>query len=312
MQTIAEKIDAAFPRSIIKMPLYGPDNIASPHYGLCFEDATGKDDWCRCTVKKGYQPHTTNDVKELCLAVAEGFDLSPEHIDVQASWTKGKGHAVSVVPTKEYRRDISRGKQQDNVWPSLIVRAYYGGAFRATVAMKRDLCSNLMMIRNLDKCTVNLRHSTNFRDMFDDSVDQFRKLIAMSDSVVEACRMLADYQVNLHEFLDAHYHADSQTSKRSATIRENKLSKIKQIVRDEKQKLQTTSMSGAEKASLWDIVNGITGYVQHHKTRHGKVNADDRALTAALDRESDAAWSSAFYVAKNTYNVDLAQFGIAV
>ena len=94
METISQKLDAAFPRKVVKMPLFGPDNIPSPHYGICFEDATSREDWVKATVKQGYQLHTREDVKSICLAVAEGFDIDPDHINVKASWVKGKGHAV--------------------------------------------------------------------------------------------------------------------------------------------------------------------------------------------------------------------------
>lgn len=306
MNIISEKLDAAFPRKVVKMPLMGPDNIPSPHYGICFEDATGRDDWVKATVKKNYQLHTREDVKSICLSAAEGFDLDPNDIRVNASWIKGKGHAVSITPTKEYRRAIANEK--DGIWPSLIVRAYYGGAFKASVSMKRDLCSNLMMIRNVSNASVNLRHTFNFREHFAETVDTFRGLIAMSDNVVEATRMLAQVDVDLHETLDAIYPESLTGSKRSRTIRNNKLSRIKEIVRTERRKLGLNYYPRT--ASLWDVVNGITGYVQHDKGRRGNVTRDDRALMAVADRESELAWDSVFQIAAANGR-DLTAYNIA-
>ena len=304
METISQKLDAAFPRKVVKMPLFGPDNIPSPHYGICFEDATSREDWVKATVKQGYQLHTREDVKSICLAVAEGFDIDPDHINVKASWVKGKGHAVSITPTREYRRGIANDR--DGVWPSLVVRAYYGGAFKASVSLKRDLCSNLMMIRNIEKASVNLRHTYNFREHFSETVETFKGLIAMSDNVVQATRMLAQVNVDLHETLDAIY--PEKETRRSRTMRENKLSRIKEIVRQERRKLGLDYYPRT--ASLWDIVNGITGYVQHDKTRKGRVTLDDRALMAVTDRESEIAWDSVFQIAAQNGR-DLSAYHVA-
>lgn len=289
---VGQIIDKAFPRKLVKMPLYGPENIPTPHYGICFEDAETKDDWCRCTVKKNYQPHTTQDVKELVSIVADGFGLSHDKIDVKANWVTSKGHMVAVTPTKDYRREISKG---DTIWPSLIVRAYYGGSFKASVAMKRDLCSNLQMMRNVDKTTVALRHTQQFQDYFSDTLETFKQLICMSDNVVEAARKLNQIIVKYDDFYDALYPAPVGNSKRAATTYDRKLDRMKQIHRDECERLGIKHT--AKRGSLWHLVNSVTGFVQHDKTRNGRPDDDQRALLGVFDNEANRAWDHAFELA---------------
>jgi len=289
---VSSSIDKAFPRKLVKMPLYGPDNIPSPHYGICFEDAETREDWCRCTVKKNYQPHTTEDVKQLTSIVADGFGLSSDQIDIKASWVTSKGHAVAVTPTKEYRREIANG---DTIWPSLIVRAYYGGSFRATVAMKRDLCSNLQMMRNVDKTTVSLRHTLQFQDHFGETLDTFKNLICLSDNIVDAARKLNEITVSYDEFLDYLYPTPESGSKRSATTYQRKLDRIKQIHATEVDALGLKYRAG--RGTLWQLVNAVTGFVQHDKSRNGKPSDDDRALLGVFDNESNRAWDRAFEIA---------------
>lgn len=50
----------------------------------------------------------------------------------------------------------------------------------------------------------------------------------------------------------------------------------------------------SESATLWELVNAVTGYVQHDKKRKGKPDAADRALIALGDNETAAAWKLAF------------------
>ena len=51
------------------------------------------------------------------------------------------------------------------------------------------------------------------------------------------------------------------------------------------------------KATLWELLNAVTGYVQHTKTRHKISNSQmgivQRALVGVNDSESVAAWELA-------------------
>ena len=60
---IRETIFKTFQHEVIKLPLAGPDNQPSPHYGLCFDSLDApKPLWMQPTVKKHYVPHTREDV----------------------------------------------------------------------------------------------------------------------------------------------------------------------------------------------------------------------------------------------------------
>lgn len=288
---VDEKIDAVFSREVVKMPLFGPEGLPTPHYGLCFDDANSKDDWMSATVKKHYIPHTVQDVKDLCATVVEGFDLPSHAVDVKARFRKGKGHAVAIVPTQKHRRKIYGN---DTVWPSLYVRAYYGGAFKATIATKRDACSNLMMLRNVESTTVSLRHQGNYRENFDETVQQFRKLIDRFDDVVAAAKVLKQTKVNSSEFYDELYSHMRITKLQNRKFLD-KVNAMKSIM--ERERLLLGELPDGSKSDLWMLVNSVTGWVQHKKGRNGSNSKECRALQALDDTECDKAWNLAFAMA---------------
>ncbi len=59
IDSVSETVRAAFPFSIDKLPLTGPDYLFTPHYGL-FRSDTGAS--VGAAVRKGYQPHSTDDI----------------------------------------------------------------------------------------------------------------------------------------------------------------------------------------------------------------------------------------------------------
>lgn len=288
---VDNKIDHVFNREVVKMPMFGPEGLPTPHYGLCFEDASSKDDWMATTVKKHYIPHTVQDVKDLCRVVIEGFDLPADSVEVKARFRQGKGHAVAITPTAKHRRAVYG---TDTVWPSLYVRAYYGGAFKATIATKRDACSNLMMMRNVDRTTVSLRHQGNYRDNFDTTLEQFRELLVKFDDVVAAARVLTQTWVEPDEYYEQLY--DKKMSARQERKLGDKIHAMKQTIERERHALQMDHQIH-KRANLWELVNSVTGWVQHEKGRHGDPSTEVRAMQALDDPECNNAWSLAFQMA---------------
>jgi hypothetical protein len=295
---VAQEIEAAFPREVVKVPLYanaqfwyGANFEATPHYGLCLERPEKPSDWIKATCKKGYIPHTKQDVKDLCTAVAAGFDLPAEDINIDAHFIKGKGHAVAITPTKKYRRTIAGS---DTIFPTLYVRAYYGGAFRAMVGMKRDVCSNLMMLRNVQQTTVSLRHCGNYRDNFDVTVEQFRELIAISENVVEAAKRLNQVKVEMKQFLQEVFPA--QISDRAEKRQGRKIDAI--LTRLHKERLDLGSNVEGKEATLWEMINAVQGYCQHDKHRRSENRSyAGRAFAALNDIDVEAAYEYAFQLA---------------
>ena len=293
---VAQEIEAAFPREVVKVPLYGFGNLSTfqltPHYGLCLEHPEQQSDWLKATCKKGYIPHTKQDVKDLCTAVAAGFDLPAEDINIDAHFIKGKGHAVAITPTKKYRRAVAGS---DTIFPSLYVRAYYGGAFRAMVGMKRDVCSNLMMLRNVEKTTVSLRHCGDYREHFDETVEQFRELIAISDNIVAAAKRLNEVKVETKEFLQAVFPA-SAVSKRAEKRQDRKIESI--LVRLQKERIDLGIDTAIKEATVWEMINAVQGYCQHDKHRRAANQSyAGRAFAALNDIDVEAAYDYGFQLA---------------
>ena len=94
LRTVADK----FSFSVDKFPLYGPDNMATPHFGLF------KSDTMECvgkTVSARYVPHTTEDILAITEAAAEATTLqrklSQEADDKLLDDLKAKGVQVTTV-----------------------------------------------------------------------------------------------------------------------------------------------------------------------------------------------------------------------
>ena len=65
-----ETVQNTFDFSVDKFPLYGPDNMPTPHFGLFRSDnseCVGK------SVSARYVPHNTDDILAITEAAAEAF-----------------------------------------------------------------------------------------------------------------------------------------------------------------------------------------------------------------------------------------------
>ena len=292
---IAATVGEAFPFEVAKMPLFGPDNHRTPHFGLCRDDRTGEDAWCRVTVKKNYVPHSTEDVKHIASAAAYGFDVPLDEVDVSCSWRDGKGHRVSIKPSKAHRRNIY-GKA-DNIFPQFIVSADYGGSLKADCGMFRDACKNMQMIRKVEGSSIRLCHTKDFRENFDATVSDFLHLAAKYDSVVEASRMLASRRVAMADFISELYPVDESDTKGKKTRNVKKVQSIITRLLRERESLGDQVGNDLKSVSLWEAVNAVTGYVQHDKRSSRNLGTDAESFLAVEDKESDAAWNLAFAMA---------------
>jgi len=289
-------IDETFTREVIKVPLAGPDNMPSPHYGLCFDDAEGRDDWMSPTVKKGYIPHTKEDVSMLAETVAAGLDLGLEDVQISCFFKPHRGHRVAVQPTKSYRKALC-SNELDTMWPKFIINANYGGSFTAQCGMYRDACSNMQMMRRVEHTTVHLRHVGNFRENFDDTVQQWRSLATRFDSIMEVANNLKETKVRAADFYSALYPAPSEAD----TVAKHNRHKTKlesmmaRLLKERDQLLEPSN--DVVRCNLWELVNSVTGWVQHdkRKTKDGnKLSEVEKSFLGVADRESDKAWDYAF------------------
>ena len=284
--TIAARIAEAFPFSVDKLPLAGPEGLRTPHYGLFRGDNA---ECIGVACKRGYEPHTVDDVAALAEAAADAF---PGETNVHCLFRDG--HYVTVQPSREHRAAIFG--ERDNIWPRLVVRAGYDGrAFRATLGYYRDACRNLAMIRAAgNSVDANIRHTHHLREKLAELQHVFRRLAAGWDGVVETARTLDSREVDMAEFLRQVYPIPEDASRRTRGSHDRRVEKIiRRIVRERlttgRPDLRTHGRTYL--VSAWEAFNGVQGYAQHDMPRHGRpseitraiVALDDAAVARALD-----------------------------
>jgi len=290
--SVSDAVRAAFPFTVDKLPLFGPDNLNTSHYGL-FRSDSGASVGVAC--RKGYEPHTIDDVCALVEAAASAFDG-----DASVRCLFHDGHYVTVEPSAEYRRSIFG--TADNIWPRLIIRAGYDGrAFRAQLGFFRDACRNLAMIRSEGRAVEsNIRHSAQLRGKLVELRRTFAQLASGWDGVVETARRMESRQVNLADFVRQVYPLSSDASKRTQQGAERRVeSIIRRIVRERQYTGRPDlrlGTGGAYIVSAWEAFNGVQGYVQHHMSRHGRPDDYTRAVVALDDASVSCALELALAV----------------
>jgi hypothetical protein len=268
---IATRVRSYFP-AVNKLPLLGPDNVRTQHYGLFRDD----DGICfGPSVSRLYEPHTTEDIVAICEASEHVFG---EIADVNLGFDDG--HYVSVQPTKDRRIEAHKG---DTVWPRLIIEARYGQAFRASVGMYRDVCRNLAMPRQVEGTRVSIRHTSGLRAKMDDLIADLNMIKGGWDSLAAHIHAMATRRVRLAEFLDAMYPAppENSTARSLGRHRSRTEAIINRIMRER------TALGNADtnlhEVSAWEAFNGLQGYIQHDKSRRGNPGTFQRAILAMDD-----------------------------
>lgn len=286
--SVAEQIEQAFPFTVDKMPLFGPDRVQTPHYGLFRSDQEPNESCIGEAVSDRYEPHTKDDVIALAEAACVGFDTVGD-VSVRCGWS-GNGHVVIVQPTDEYRLNVFEGT--DNVFPRAIINAGYGYSFTAQFGLYRDVCQNLSMMHREARTEIRLRHTNNLRRKMDDLISDFRMLSRVSDNVFDMVRRLEAHTADVGEFIAALYPRDPEATERSENAQATKISKM--LTRLLKEREATGRPTHDKKrATLWELLNSVTGYVQHDKVRRGRQDAFTRSIAAVNDSESRAAWDHA-------------------
>lgn len=281
--SIAEAVRTAFPFTVDKYRLQGPENMRTDHFGLF------KSDTLECTgraCKEIYVPHQTDDVVALVEAAQTVFGEGDT--DVQCHWREG--HYVTVAPSREIRKSLAGGK--DNNFPRLIIRAGYDGkAFSTTLGLYRDVCANLMMMRQVTGTTTTIRHTSGLRSKMDDLIADFQTLQEGWVAVQQYIDRLSDHRVLLQDFLGHLYPTPKpEASQNTVTRHRNTISAIVRRCLREHDKVgqNCTSEQGKLSVSAWMAYNAVTGFVQHDKTRktaRGEAPAGqfDRAILAMND-----------------------------
>lgn len=272
---ISDKVRSAYPFSVEKFPLFGPDGMRTPHYGLFRSDSSAS---VGVACSKAYVPHTVDDICALVDAASGAFDGD---IDVRCGW--GDGHFVTVEPTRSHR--VSIFGTSDNIWPRLIINAGYDGrAFRSSLGYYRDACRNMAEIRSAGQSVRScIRHTHCLTDKLGELRVHFQTLAAKWDGVVETARTMQSTEVQFADFLRHVYPLREDASDRSRASFERRIEKIILRVSRERQATGRPNIHALDVVTGWEAFNAVQGYVQHDMTRRNQTDDMARALKALDD-----------------------------
>jgi hypothetical protein len=255
--------------------------MRTPFYGLFKSDdgaAVGYG-----SVSDRYEPHTTDDVLALVEAAGHAFDGVA---DVKCHFDHG--HYVSIQPSKEQRLAVYG--TADNVFPRIVIDAGYGGqAFRASLGLYRDLCRNMMILRQAEGTTVSIRHTSSLRLQMDELVTTFASLEQTWGNLQTVVQQMANREVRMVEFLNAVYGEPKSDEGRSVTIHRNRTEAIFRRLQSERVRTGRGTMGNDFVVTGWDAFNAVQGFVQHDATRRGRPTEMERIISALHDTKVAAA-----------------------
>jgi len=286
-ETISETIRSAFDFSVDKMPLSGPDNMKTPHYGLFRSDnmaSVGK------AVSRTYNPHTVDDICALAEAASEAFDGASS---VQAHWRDG--HYITVAPSNDQQRAVFDKRfvgagaheirdDSDIYIPRLIIRAGYDGrAFTAQLGIYRLVCRNLAVIPVKGKSvSASIRHTSNLQNRVESLAEDFRSILANADDVAEAIDQANRQKVDMAAFIRKVYPLRDDASQRVQNAYAARVEAIMSRLYRERNALGLPSEDYGT-ATAWEAYNAVQGHVQHEARRNKRPSQFDRALMALED-----------------------------
>lgn len=283
----SDSVRAAYPFTVDKFPLSGPDGMRTPHYGLFRSDNS---ECVGSACRQSYEPHTVDDVCALVEAASSAFTG-----ECKARCTFRNGHFVTVQPSTEYRRSVFG--TSDNIWPRLVIRASYDGrAFWSNLGYYRDACRNMAIIRTAGQAVSgNIRHTAQLREKIEELRLHFIRLASGWDGVVAMAQRMDATQVNLADFLRQVYPLSESATQRTQQNSERRIEKIiRRILRERYATGRRVANVGRDfMASAWEAFNGVQGYVQHDQSRRGRPDDYTRAIMAldeaAVARSLDLA-----------------------
>lgn len=274
---IRETLVEAFPFTVDKFPLSGPDGMQTPHYGLFRSDTSTN---VGNAVGSGYTPHTLDDVATLTEAALAGFGSGNASPRMHCHWRDG--HHVTIAPSDEHRQAIYGTK--DNIFPRFIVSAGYGGtAFSASLGLYRDCCRNLAMLEPAgEHVSTKIRHTHSLRPRIAELVATFQRLAGKWSGIVDTARRLDDVEIELADFVSEVFPLANDASRRSNTNARNRTNAIARRIYRERQATDRP-LGNLVHTTAWEAFNGVQGYVQHDMRRRGRPTDIDRAITALDD-----------------------------
>ena len=272
---VAERVRAAFPFTVDKFPLRGPENMATPFYGL-FRSDTGTAVGYG-SVSDRYVPHTTDDINALIEAAGTAFGGVT---DVRTHFDSG--HYVTVQPTMERRVAVFGTK--DNVFPRIVIDAGYGGqAFRASLGLFRDACRNMMIMRMAEGTSVAIRHTSGLRLQMDELIATFASLEAGWENLTAVVQQMQSREVRMVEFLNAIYGEPKSDEGRSVTMHRHRTEAIFRRLSSERTVTGRGPLPADFVVSGWEAYNAVQGYSQWDSIRRGHPSEMERIVRSIHD-----------------------------
>lgn len=270
-RSISEQLRTAFPFTVDKYRLSGPDNMRTQWYGLFRSDTLQPIGGG--SVSARYTPHTLDQVVEVVEAAREVFD-GP----VKLSCKFRDGHHVILRPTNTQSHPIFGNA--DHIMPSMILLGGYGGtAFQATLGVYRTCCTNLFKLESVRASAVSIRHTQGVGHKIDRLVDTFRRLKDSWEDITSIAQQMEAQPIALNEYLKMVFDEDEKSPRQRAVEGE-----IFQRLLSERRATGRPALGSSRIVSVWEAFNAVQGYCQHGKTRKGENGgALDRALTALDD-----------------------------
>lgn len=277
-------LTSAFKFDVIKGALTGPDGVKTDHYGL-FKVPHDGGDWKSIgrAVKKNYHPHTVVD--DIAPMVQSACDAFGGECNLTTYWN-GSAHCVTVAPpANEFGRQLFG--TDDRIFPRMILKAGYDGkCFHAWLGMYRFVCHNLSIVKQTGYgVEARIRHGSSMRNRLSDVRFAFDKLVSEWDNVYTTAQDMERRVLTVDSFLADVFPMESKLSARGEAAYADRARKIISRILRERQQIKG-SMGNIEKATAWELYNGVQGYVQHDLPRRGaeKASKVGRAILGLTDK----------------------------
>jgi hypothetical protein len=288
---ISEVITATIP-VIEKHRLRPPqkfDGANVPHFGFFRED---NGQCLSFSSMGGYSLTTHDDYIALASAAVDSMGGDGK---VRAIWTQRKSISqatIIVEPTIEAQKtgfDIGGG---DYIFSRLVIEAPFGRPFNVGGGFYRHVCRNLAR-PEIAGASFNqsIRHTSSLRSRMDELIEVCKRANSFSD-MIASMRKLNEIEIGVVDFLAELYPMPENASENTATRAKNRATAIYSRLHKEALKLGTKNGDNG-KASLWAMVQAVTGYIQWDKTRKNSASETDRAVMALHDDETGKVWALA-------------------
>jgi hypothetical protein len=280
--SVVDQVKAEFGFTVDKFPMFGPERMKSPCYGLFRSDNGKFVGSCNNTKSKDYVPHQTDDVIALVEASSTLFEGD---VDVRCHFNDG--HYVSVQPPADKRLSVFGTK--DNVFPRIIINAGYNGtSFKASMGYYRDLCQNLSIMRMVKGTTVSIRHMSNLRSEMNELIDTFGVLGESWEGLAERIQALEATKVNLASVLDSIYGEIPTEPGRGRTTHDNRNKAI--ITRIFKEQFKANRHTDdPQHVTAWEAFNGVQGFSQWTRFPNAQMTDFQRAIKGFSDKHVQKA-----------------------